>query len=160
MRRSLLVIAGLVLLTGCSPRLSPLYRDYEVRADSSSAPTVLPDDHSATMDAIRDGLEDAGWTLTDSVTDNVIATEARQFREWGVYAIEVELEAAPVGGKYVRLFVHPYRIYFTGAKRKIPYLRGSLARSVLKDLHASMDEQGLEFIGTAQTRDRAILQRD
>ena len=151
------IIAVLVLLTGCSPRLSPLYRDYEVQAATKADTEEVIDDHAAAMERIRAGLRQAGWDIGEPVTPNVVAAEARKFREWGLYAIEVELEVAPVGGNYVRLFVHPYRIYFTGAKRKIPYLRGSLARSVLKDLHAAFKEQGLEHIGTAQTRDRAAL---
>ncbi|MDA0378140.1 MAG: hypothetical protein O2899_01500 [Bacteroidetes bacterium] len=147
----------LLLLTGCSPRLSPLYRDYEVTA---AAPAGADEERAVILDTIREGLEDAGWTVKDAVTDNVVATESRAFRQWGVYAIEVDLEVAPVGGDYVRLLVHPYRIYFTGAKRKIPYLRASLARSVLKELHASMEERGLKHIGTAQTRDRQALRRN
>jgi len=154
------LIALLVLLTGCSPRLSPLYRDYEVKPGEAAELATMPDDHSDVMDRIRKGLETAGWKESESVTPNVVTSESRKFREWGVYAIEVELEVAPVGGNYVRLFVHPYRIYFTGAKRKIPYLRGSLARSVLKDLHEAFEEQGLEHIGTAQTRDRRASQGD
>ena len=168
--RRIVPIAFLVLFSGCSPKLSPLYRDYEVVHDStetmampagSDAETSGPmEDRSATFQDIRAGLEAAGWTVTEGVTDNVLATEPRKFREWGVYSIEVDLEVAPVGGNYVRLLVHPYRIYFTGAKRKIPYLRGTLARSVLKDLHAAFEEQGLHHIGTAQMRDRQQLRRN
>jgi len=58
------------------------------------------------------------------------------------------------------MFVHPYRVYVTGAKRKIPYLRGSLARSVMQDLHASFDAYGLEYIGTAQSRDKQVTLLD
>lgn len=168
--RWITAIAFLVLLSGCSPKLSPLYRDYEVMHDpvgseampaGSDAESPAPaEDRAATFQDIRAGLEASGWTVIDGVTDNVLATEPRKFREWGVYSIEVDLEVAPVGGNYVRLLVHPYRIYFTGAKRKIPYLRGSLARSVLKDLHGAFEEQGLHHIGTAQMRDRQQLRRN
>jgi hypothetical protein len=153
----ILALMYVLLLTGCSPRLSPLYRDYEVTA---RAPIGADNERAATLDTIRGALVDAGWTPRDGVTGNVVATESRPFRQWGVYAIEVELEVAPVGGEYVRLLVHPYRIYFNGAKRKIPYLRASLARPVLKDLHASMEERGLKHIGTAQTRDGQVLRRN
>ena len=153
----ILALLMVLLLSGCSPRLSPLYRDYEVTA---TAPAGADEDRAVILDTIREGLIDAGWTPRDGVTDNVVATESRAFRQWGLYAIEVELEVAPVGGDYVRLLVHPYRIYFTGAKRKIPYLRASLARPVLKDLHAAMEERGLKHIGTAQTRDGQALRRN
>ena len=159
-KRISLIAALVILLTGCSPRLSPLYRDYEVDVEAAAADMESADEQAAVIDRIKEGLREAGWTIGESVTPNVVAAEPRQFREWGLYSIEVELEVAPVGGNYVRLFVHPYRIYFTGAKRKIPYLRGSLARSVLKDLHESFEAQGLEHIGTAQTRDRATVRGD
>lgn len=152
-----LALLLVLLLSGCSPRLSPLYRDYEVTA---TAPAGADADRAVILGTISDALVDAGWTPREGVTANVVATESRPFRQWGLYAIEVELEVAPVGGDYVRLLVHPYRIYFTGAKRKIPYLRASLARSVLKDLHASMEERGLKHIGTAQTRDGQALRRN
>jgi len=163
MMRLLSVMALLILISGCSPRLSPLYRDYEVTAGETHSETdaaIIPDDHAEVMVRIRAALEAAGWQVSEAVTPNVIAVASRKFREWGIYSIEVDLEVAPVGGNYVRLFVHPYRIYFTGSKRKIPYLRGSLARSVLKDLHEAFAEQGLEHIGTAQTRDRRALLGD
>ena len=163
MRRWIVAIAMLMLISGCSPRLSPLYRDYELKADDAQVEAdvvPVPDDHAEVLVRIRAGLEAAGWRVSEAVTPNVIAADSRKFREWGIYSIEVDLEVAPVGGNYVRLFVHPYRIYFTGSKRKIPYLRGSLARSVLKDLHEAFAEQGLEHIGTAQTRDRRALQGD
>ena len=153
----ILALLFVLLLSGCSPRLSPLYRDYEVTA---AAPAGADADRAVILETIRQGLVDAGWTPKPGATDNVVATESRAFRQWGLYAIGVELEVAPVGGDYVRLLVHPYRIYFTGAKRKIPYLRASLARPVLKDLHASMEERGLKHIGTAQTRDGQALRRN
>ena len=153
----ILALLFVLLLSGCSPRLSPLYRDYEVTA---AAPAGADADRAVILETIRQGLVDARWTPKPGATDNVVASEPRAFRQWGLYAIEVELEVAPVGGDYVRLLVHPYRIYFTGAKRKIPYLRASLARSVLKDLHASMEERGLKHIGTAQTRDGQALRRN
>ncbi len=84
------------------------------------------------LDRIERGLHEAGWNPVAGPTGNVIATEMRRFRQWGLYSVEVELEVAPVGGEYVRLLVHPFRIYFTGAKSKVPYLRGSLARAVFK----------------------------
>jgi len=145
-------LLALVLTTGCSPKLSPLYRDYEVTVESG-----LSD--FDTLERIDRGLVAAGWKITPGVTPSIRATESRKFREWGLYKIEVELEVAPVGGDYVRLMVHPYRVYFTGTRSKIPYLRGSLARSVLRDLHERFEEEGLTFKGTAQSRDKATRQQ-
>lgn len=137
-----------VLAAGCSPKISPLYRDYEVTAEDAGADEVV-------LDRIEEGLRDAGWSLTDPVTDNVVATDERSFRSWGLYSVRVSLEVAPIGGDYVRLMIHPYRQYAWGTKSKIPYLRGGLARSVLSDLHDSFEAQGLEFIGTRESRDKA-----
>ncbi|HAY36655.1 MAG: hypothetical protein P8H65_09965 [Rhodothermales bacterium] len=142
------ILLFVILLSGCSPKLSPLYRDYEVTADASHSQADV-------LDRIERGLLEAGWNPIAGPTGNVIATEMRRFRQWGLYSVEVELEVAPVGGEYVRLLVHPFRIYFTGAKSKVPYLRGSLARAVLKDLHATFETEGLSFIGTAQSRNKA-----
>ncbi len=136
----------LVAATGCSPRLSPLYRDYRVEAVEQAEGDI----HAR----IETALLDAGWTVVEGVTENVLETESRTFRQWGLYSVEVELEVAPVGEKYVRVFIHPFRHYFTGARRKIPYLKQGLAKSVLKDLHDAFADQGLEFVGTAQSRDR------
>jgi hypothetical protein len=149
-KTTILIISTFVLLSGCSPKLSPLYRDYEV--------TTLVDqtDHDV-FERISRGLLASGWNPVAGVTSNVMATETRQFREWGVYKIVVDLEIAPIAGDYVRLLIHPYRVYFTGSKSKIPYLRGSLARSVLKDLHSSFEAEGLTFIGTAESRNKATV---
>jgi len=151
---SVLVVKTLAVLllfgffAGCSPRLSPLYRDYEVTAEKGLSDADV-------FQRIETALISSGWEPIDGVSTNVMATESRQFREWGVYKIVVDLEVAPVGGDYVRLLIHPYRVYFTGKKSKIPYLRGSLARSVLKELTASFEAEGLTFIGTAQSRNKA-----
>jgi len=153
-RKTVYIVILILFVAGCSPRLSPLYRDYEVDVEQTAA---VGND---VYERIERGLIDAGWTLTEGITDNVVATETRTFRQWGLYSVEVELEVAPVGGDYVRLLVHPFRVYFTGARSKIPYLRGSLSRSVLKDLHASFEEEGLIHIGTAQSRDKAATHVD
>jgi hypothetical protein len=143
-----MVLIAAVLAAGCTPKLSPLYRDYEVTEEESSSDEVV-------LERIEDGLRDAGWSLTDPVTDNIVATEERSFRNWGLYSVEVSLEVAPIGGDYVRLMINPYRRYLWGTRSKIPYLRGSLARSVLNDLHDSFEDQGLAFIGTRESRDKA-----
>lgn len=148
MRTILLVMLAAFLAAGCSPKISPLYRDYEIAAGQDSADEVV-------LDRIEQGLQAAGWSLAEPVTDNIVATDERSFRTWGLYSVQVSLEVAPIGGDYVRLMIHPYRQYAWGTKSKIPYLRGGLARSVLSDLHDSFEEQGLEFIGTRESRDRA-----
>jgi hypothetical protein len=144
----LLMLAVLVVLSGCTPSISPLYRDYEVAHTPG-----LPDQE--VLERIDRGLQAAGWTVVDGVTDNTVATELRTMRRWFFYDVQVQMEAVPMGGDYVRLLIHPYRELFNGRRRQIPYLRGSLARAVLRDLKPAFEAEGLIYVGTAQSRDRA-----
>ena len=160
MKRPILFLGIVVLLSGCSPRLSPLYRDYDAGPEVMSEDSSEVDDGTSVTARIRSALVEAGWEVVEPVTPNVVATSSRTFRQWGLYTVTVQLEVAPLSGRHVRMFVHPYRVYVTGAKRKIPYLRGSLARSVMQDLHASFDAYGLEYIGTAQSRDKQVTLLD
>lgn len=137
------VLVVLVLTVGCSPSLSPLYRDYKVQ--TADAPTLT---------RIAQALESAGWDTVAASTPNVIATKQRGLNNWGLYKVVVSIEAAPVGDAHVRLFFHPYRQYITGGRSKIPYLNGSLRRTLLRDLNAAFEEQGLLAIGSAIQRDR------
>ena len=146
-----LILVLAVASVGCSPRLSPLYRDYTVEARQT--------DDAEIRERIETALRKAGWTVREGITPNVVATELRTFRQWGLYKVEAELEVAPVGKEFVRVFIHPYRHYFTGARRKIPYLKRGLAKSVLTDLNDAFAEEGLSFIGTAQSRDRAARRK-
>ena len=145
-------IAPILLLalvaSACAPSISALYRDYAY--EDEPEPTA-----PAEYAALREALVVAGWTVIPGPSDNVLATEPRTFRRWGIYRTEVELEVAPVAGPYVRVLVHPYRHFFTGGRSKIPYLRGGLAHDVLGPLTAALDEAGLAYYGTAQQRDRA-----
>jgi hypothetical protein len=150
MRKFVWTLFLAMFLVGCSPKLSPLYRDYEVTVEEGLSDALV-------LERIDRGLKAAGWSPIEGIAANVLSTESRQFREWGLYKIVVELEVAPVSGDYVRLLIHPYRVYFTGKRSKIPYLRGSLARSVLKELHEEFEKEGLTFIGTAQSRDKTAL---
>lgn len=139
----------MVVAASCAPAISPLYRDYAY--DNEQEPVA-----SLEFSGLREALETAGWTVVPGPSDNVLATEPRTFRRWGIYRIEVELEVAPVSGPYVRVLIHPYRRFFTGGRSKIPYLRKGLARAVLEPLTESLDAEGLVYAGTAQQRDRAV----
>jgi len=103
-------------------------------------------------------LEEAGWSVIDGVTSNIVATESRTFRSYVIYSMEVALEVSPIGDEHVRVFIHPYRRYFTGARGKMPYLKRGLAKSVMASLKESFAAQGLQFAGTAQSRDKAYRQ--
>ena len=145
MRSLSYVLAGLLALSlsACAPSLSPLYRDYEVQAEDQPI-----------TERIEEALAEAGWESKPSSAPNAIATQERKVRSWGLYSVVVSLEAVPVGGGYVRLYLHPYRKYFTGNRGKIPYLNTTLRRSVLRDLNEAFQTRGLVAIGTSLERDR------
>ncbi len=143
-RPMMLVVAAVVILAGCAPSISPLYRDYDLR--------------EATADDVRDrilaALGDTRWRVVPTPTPHVVATDTVTLQRWGLYRVEVSLEIAPVGKRYVRVLIHPYRRYFTGARRKIPYFKRRLRRSILPELARAFESQGLYAIGSAMERDR------
>ena len=144
-----LLLAG--LLSACTPNLSPLYRDYEVPPVAEVESDLYED--------LRAAFQDAGWELAPATTPNTIATETKTLNHWGLYRVVVSLEAAPLGDGYVRLYIHPYRIYFTGSRSKIPYLRGSIARAILPKLNDAFEARDLVLVGTAVERDRVATRR-
>jgi len=145
--KALLSLGALValfwVLPACTPSLHPLYQDYEVKPHSAS-----------TQERLQKALIDSGWTLKSSTIPGIVTTDNRQVRQWGLYAIVVSLEAVPIGGGHVRLLLHPYREYVWGTRSKIPFLNGSIRRSVLRDLDAAMSAQALTAVGTGISRDR------
>lgn len=137
------------LLWGCAPSLSPLYRDYE-------APTGP---ETAVKDSIRAALQEAGWTLVSSSPPNAIATQPRLLSNWWIYKTRASLEVLPLGQKHVRLYIHPYRTYFTGGQSKIAYLSSGLREELLPDINEALQEKGLTLVGTPFQRDNTGLHR-
>ena len=135
--------AVVLLVSACTPSLYPLYRDYEVQADTGSVEA-----------RIEQSLAAAGWYEVPPPADNVIATNERTVRRWGVYDVVVSLEILPLGGGYVRILVHPYRQYLWGTRSKVPYLNGTIRRSVLRDVDAAMAANKLVAVGSGMSRDR------
>ncbi|MFT4604203.1 MAG: hypothetical protein ACI9W4_000931 [Rhodothermales bacterium] len=144
MRPITALVVLMVAATGCAPALSPLYRDYRVETDSGNDVYAR----------IERALVASEWTVTDGLTDNVVATEPRTFRSWGLYTVEIELEVVPLAGNHVRVLVHPYRHFYQGTRRKVPYLRKSWARSAIKGLTEELESEGLAYEGTAMQRVR------
>ena len=138
-------LAGILLtgFTGCAPSISPLYRDYNVQSNGQDV-----------RHRIREAIAQTRWQVVETDTPHVIATDTVTIRRWGLYSIEVALEVAPVGDDYVRVFVHPYRHYFTGTRRKMPYFKRRLRRTILPELQEAFEAQGLIAIGSSQERDK------
>lgn len=139
----LLLGLSALLIAGCSPTLYPLYRDYE-----------FDPGNPALLSSIEEALVEAGWELIPPPAPNGVATADRQIRDWVIYRVVVQVEAVPVGAKHVRLFVHPYRIYATGSRSKIPFLKRSIRRRVIHDIDRVFESRNLVAVGTDISRDR------
>ena len=139
----LLLVVGAGLLAGCSPSLYPLYRDYRIEPHDDLVDT-----------RIESALASAGWTLTPGPAPNVIATNQREIRNWGLYKTVVYMEAVEIGGGYVRILVHPYRHYLWGRRSKIAFLNGSIRRAVIRDFDDAMARQAMVAVGSGVSRDR------
>jgi len=148
LRNFVLITTTALTLAACAPSVSPLYRDYEVRAVRASE-EASPDVYAR----IRAALAKAGWMETEADAPNIVSTEPRQISGWGLFRTEVALDVAPIGDSHVRVLFHPIRYSFLGGRTKIGYLGRGARRSILPDLNAAFEEQGFEVLGTAKERD-------
>lgn len=139
-----------LLWTGCAPSLSPLYRDYSTPAIETEA---------AVRDSIRHALIEAGWQVTAAKSSQHLTTEPKTFSNWGIYKTIASLEVVPTGTEHVRLYIHPFRRYFTGGQTKIMYLPSSLEEEIVPALNTALEERGLKIAGTPFERDDASLSR-
>ncbi len=132
-----------VTAISCSPALHPLYRDYEHDglADSSL------------LHQIEEALKETGWELTSPPSPNAVATAEREIRDWLLYKVVVQVEAVPLGTRHVRLLVHPYRIYITGSRSKIPFLKRGIRQRVVRDIDKAFQARNLTLVGTDMSRD-------
>lgn len=154
-------------LVGCSPKLSPLYRDYAVpeadttaaaEASAEVAPAIGVQNTPASTDPetlakIRRALEADGWTLDEDDGVALVTTEPRRISEWGLYHVAASLEVVPLGQDYVRVLVHPFRVYITGGRTKIPFLQKRMRRVVMPSVTDALAAEGLAPAGTAKERD-------
>jgi hypothetical protein len=148
-RRTLsLLVLALAVLPGCSPSFSPLYRDYERASGKAGA-----------QEQIEAALAETGWRVVPGSAPRVVATEERTLQNWGLYRVVASLEVVPVGDDYVRLYIHPYRKYFTGNRSKIPFLKGSLRRAVLPELSEAFRAYGLRAVGLPVEQEKGVAAR-
>jgi len=137
-----ILIGTLIIMSGCSPSLSPLYRDYEISPADTSV-----------RDRVTTALLDAGWDTLGTQVPNTVATKAKTLSRWGLYRVTASLEVTPLGQDHIRVFVHPYRRYITGGRGKIPYLTPAIRSKFLPELNIALQEQGLVVLGTPVERD-------
>ena len=144
-------LAALVLLAGCAPSVTPLYRDYA--APMAAPPTTATAD-ARSLDRLREALVEAGWTvLPASDAPAVVSTAPRGFGDWGLYRVEAHLDVVPVGDRHVRVLVHPVRRYVTGSASKIGFLTRGLRGRVLGTLDAALSRRGLRPLSAPIERD-------
>lgn len=143
-RRSVLLLV-LVALTGsgCSPTLSPLFRDYEVAGD------VRPD-----TSLLRSALREAGWQIQPTPALPVVRTEPRTINDWLLYKVRVQLDVARVNDRQVRVFIHPRREYVFGARSKLMYLKQTLHEEFVPELNRAFARHDLRVIGDPFERGR------
>lgn len=133
--RIFLVAVLLFAATGCGHTLTALYEDYRIE----DAPEPSDDIH----EAIKESVVEAGWTLDESPAPNVISTQEETVAQWGLYKVVVSVDVAPINGRHVRVFVHPYRVYFWGARSKMPYLSRRVRNYVLPDLTETLAKRDI-----------------
>lgn len=147
------ILSLLLLLTGCAPSVSPLYRDYAVRPTEGVASGPDAAATEEVYDRLRSALTAAGWTEAAPVAPNVLSTEPREFGHWGLYAVLVSLDVVPMYERYVRVQFHPVRRYVTGGRSKIPYLGGGLRQAILPELNEALEARGFQSIEVPRERD-------
>ncbi|NNF57771.1 MAG: hypothetical protein HKN04_05970 [Rhodothermaceae bacterium] len=157
MVRSRAALACLVLglgLTACAPSITPLYRDYEVRATLSSDVS----NEGEVFMRIRSALTEAGWTEAPADAPTVVSTEPRTVSDWGLSRTEVSLDVAPIGDRFVRVYFHPVRYSALGGRTKVPYLNSGVRRALLPDLNEALAAQGFVVLGTPRERDEETVE--
>ena len=143
-RRGALLAACLLALglAACAPRLSPAYRDFEVRAAMPAADTLL--------DArLRRALAASDWSLAPQETPYVLSTEPRDVGG----RVRAALDLVPVDGGYVRVYVRASKGRLFGGRGKVYALDERLRRVVLADLSEALEVEGLFPLDAPRERD-------
>ncbi|MCY4170079.1 MAG: hypothetical protein OXF08_00590 [Bacteroidetes bacterium] len=135
MHKYIFVVLVLSLM-GCSPALHPLYLDYEY-----SPKDTIP------FYQIESALQEAGWSIATSPSDNSVTTADREIQNWLLYRIVVYVEVIPIGPQHIRLLVHPYRVYFTGSRSKIPFLKPGIHRKVIRKINHVFESYNIVEVG-------------
>lgn len=147
-RPALWMAACAVLLAACAPRLSPPYRDYEVRA----APASAASDTSVTA-RLEAAVVEAGWTLAPAPDDAIVSTEAQRVGTGLFSTTTAALDLIPLDGGFVRVLVRGESRSLLGGRTKVFTLNGSLRRAVLRPLGEALATRGFVALGTPRDRD-------
>lgn len=144
MRRAVLssglLLASLLGLAGCAPRLAPLYRDYRVPAEGASP-------------RLARALAGAGWALDSTAVPGVLLTRPRDGASFGLYRMRLSVEAVPLGADHVRLLFQPVRAFTARRRTHVPYLPGGLQRTFVPDLDRALKAEGFTPEASGALRD-------
>lgn len=146
---SLLVLT--LAAAGCSPRLSPPYRDFEVRDGSAAGDTSL----SVRLSA---AAVEAGWALAPSPTPSVVATEARRVATGVFSRTTASVELVPLHGRFVRVWVRGESHSALGGRTKVFALTPTLRARVLGPLSEALASRGLVALDTPRDRDEEVTE--
>ncbi|MEM1055459.1 MAG: hypothetical protein AAGI52_08020 [Bacteroidota bacterium] len=154
MPRLALLLAALLLASGCAPSLAPTYRDYRVpTALVASADETAPETTETLEARLREALADAGWEETEPDAPNVISTLPRRI-DTGVFShVDASLDLAPISGGFVRVYVHAIRRNIFGSRSKQPFLSPGLRQAALADLTEALAARGLTALDAPRERD-------
>ena len=143
--RSLVVVLFLGLgVSACTPRLSPPYRDYEVREAG-------PD--SSLRGKLQEAAVEAGWALSQPTSPFIVSTRARRVEEGFLSTTDAALDLVPLDGGYVRIYVRAEKRSLLGGRSKVYALSPGLRRSILEPLSEALARRGLVALGTPRDRD-------
>jgi hypothetical protein len=132
-----------LVLAACAPRLSPPYRDYEVRTNAADMTAQL-----------REAAEAAGWTLAPSLDAAIVTTSPRRVDTGLLSTTDAALDLVPLDGGFVRVYVRAERrSQLFGGRSKVYALDGALRQAVLGPLSEALSERGLVPLGTPRDRD-------
>jgi hypothetical protein len=131
-RLAALLLVGLLPLGGCAPTLAPPYLDY-----------AASDTEAANRDeSLKNSLTQAGWQVDMEAATGLLTTLPRTISHAGIYRTVVYLEVLPLASDRVRVLIHPYRVYFDGARSKLGYLPSGVKREIETPLLEAMRANG------------------
>ncbi|WP_412062133.1 hypothetical protein [Rubrivirga sp. IMCC45206] len=142
MVRAAALFVLLATLAACAPRLSPPYRDYEVRATEADV-----------TDRLREAAEAAGWTVAESLDPAVVTTAPRDVGAGLTSSTSAALDLVPLDGGFVRVYVRAERRSVLGGRSKVYALDGAMRQRILGPLSEALAERGLVPLGTPRDRD-------
>lgn len=142
-RSVIFAVLFLGVCAGCAPRLSPPYRDYEVRteADSSLTPRLV------------EAVTEAGWEVDTAAPPGAVTTVPRRFSDGLTSSTEAAIDLVPLDGGYVRIYVRAERRGLLGSRTKVYALSSGLREAVLGPVTEALSARGLASLGTPRDRD-------